>query len=276
MLPANDASGNYLYGRPDGWETLEEAVFVVTTLTEPATVTVNSGGNVHVFEAPAGASAFTVPMGVGSQAFSISRNGKVIQSGVSLKPILDSCVCGLYNFNPYGTCTPIHSAQLSINSCTVGTLPPGTIDSIQSDGYAAYTQGLRVSTCAPTPSLGVSTPTPPSGWGDTPTSTSSPTSTTSTSQTTTTTTTRTPQPTDITCIAGTGSGNYVGLCSFACHYGYCPNGVCTCTQSGAAVPTPPTTGTKCLPQYGLDESYLGLWSFACDHGYIPSTACRVV
>ncbi|KAL3483274.1 alpha-1,3-glucanase/mutanase [Aspergillus germanicus] len=108
MLPANNASGNYFYGRPDGWETLEDAVFVVTTLTEPATVTVNSGGNVHIFEAPAGASAFTVPMGVGSQAFSISRNEQVIQSGVSLKPILDGCVCGLYNFNPY-----------------VGTLPPG-------------------------------------------------------------------------------------------------------------------------------------------------------
>jgi hypothetical protein len=90
---------------------LEDAVFVVTILTEPATVTVNSGGNVHVFEAPAGASAFTVSMGVGSQAFSISRNDQVIQSGVSLRPILDGCVCGLYNFNPYGTCTPIHSAQ---------------------------------------------------------------------------------------------------------------------------------------------------------------------
>ncbi|KAJ0413050.1 glycoside hydrolase [Aspergillus carlsbadensis] len=91
MLPANNNSGNYFYGRPDGWETLEDAVFVVTTLTEPATVTVNSGGNIHVFEAPAGASAFKVPMGVGSQAFSISRYGQVIQSGVSLKPIIDGC-----------------------------------------------------------------------------------------------------------------------------------------------------------------------------------------
>jgi hypothetical protein len=103
MVPANNGSGNYFNGRPDGWETMEDAVFVVTTLTEPATVTINSGGNVEVFDAPAGASAFTVPMGVGSQAFSLSRNGQVIQSGVSLLPIIDGCVCGLYNFNPYGT-----------------------------------------------------------------------------------------------------------------------------------------------------------------------------
>jgi hypothetical protein len=103
MVPVNNDSGNYFYGRPDGWETMEDAVFVVTTLTEPATVTVNSGGKVQVFDAPAGASAFTVPMGVGSQAFSLSRNGQIIQSGVSLLPIIDRCVCGLYNSNPYGT-----------------------------------------------------------------------------------------------------------------------------------------------------------------------------
>ncbi|CEL10268.1 hypothetical protein ASPCAL13390 [Aspergillus calidoustus] len=137
MVPANNGSGNYFNGRPDGWETMEDAVFVVTTLTEPATVTVNSGGNVQVFDAPAGASAFTVPMGVGSQAFSLSRNGQVIQSGVSLLPIIDGCVCGLYNFNPY-----------------VGTLPPGPIDSLQSAGLNSLTQGLHVQTCAPTPSLG--------------------------------------------------------------------------------------------------------------------------
>jgi hypothetical protein len=107
MIPANNESGNYFYGRPDGWETMQDAVFVVTTLTEPATVTVNTGGNVQVIDAPAGASAFTVPMSVGSQAFSLSRNGQVIQSGVSLLPILDGCVCGLYNFNPYGMHLPL-------------------------------------------------------------------------------------------------------------------------------------------------------------------------
>ncbi|KAL3496299.1 glycosyl hydrolase family 71-domain-containing protein [Aspergillus germanicus] len=310
MVPANNGSGNYFNGRPDGWETMEDAVFVVTTLTEPATVTINSGGNVEVFDAPAGASAFTVPMGVGSQAFSLSRNGQVIQSGVSLLPIIDGCVCGLYNFNPY-----------------VGTLPPGPIDSLQSAGLNSLTQGLHVQTCAPTPSLGVHTPTPPPGWGeDTPTTTGTTTRTTTRTSSTSTRTTRTPtgptttrpQPTTTTrtttrtststrttttrtsttttrtstttkptttttsgpgtgqvCIAGTGPGNYVGLCSFACNYGYCPPGPCSCTQYGAPVPTPPSTGTRCLPQYGLDNSYLGLCSFACDHGYNPPAACRV-
>ncbi|KAL4811619.1 glycosyl hydrolase family 71-domain-containing protein [Aspergillus spinulosporus] len=304
MVPANNASGNYFYGRPNGWETMEDAVFVVTTLTEPATVTVNSGGNVEVFDAPAGASAFKVPMGVGSQAFSLSRNGQVIQSDISLLPIIDGCVCGLYNFNPY-----------------VGSLPPSPIDSLQPEGLYSLTQGLHVQTCSPTPSLGKTTPTPPPGWGAAPTTTrtSSTTSTTGTTtrttltstrttttrpptststSTTTMTTTTTTRPTTTTrtstttrpttttdptsgtgnvCIAGTGPGNYVGLCSFCCNFGYCPPGPCTCTAYGAPVPTPPTTGVRGVPLPWLENynSYLGLCSFACDHGYCPPTACQV-
>ncbi|KAL4900408.1 glycosyl hydrolase family 71-domain-containing protein [Aspergillus multicolor] len=304
MVPANNGSGNYFNGRPNGWETMEDAVFVVTTLTEPATVTVNSGGNVEVFDAPAGASAFKVPMGVGSQAFSLSRNGQVFQSDISLLPIIDGCPCGLYNFNPY-----------------VGSLPPApTIDSLQSAGLNSLTQGLHVQTCAPTPSLGKVTPTPPPGWGTAPTTTrtssttgtstrttrtstrtttsvtstrtststrttstrttSTRTSTTSTRTSTSTRTTTTTQPTGgtgNTCVAGTGPGNYVGLCSFCCNYGYCPPGPCTCTKTGAPVPTPPTTGVKGVPLPWLENynSYLGLCSFACDHGYCPNTACQV-
>ncbi|KAL4939137.1 hypothetical protein BDV06DRAFT_42050 [Aspergillus oleicola] len=293
MVPANNGSGNYFNGRPNGWETMEDAVFVVTTLTEPATVTVNSGGNVEVFDAPAGASAFKVPMGVGSQAFSLSRNGEVFRSDISLLPIIDGCVCGLYNFNPY-----------------VGSLPPAPIDSLQSAGLYSLTMGLHVSTCAPTPSLGKTTPTAPPGWGEavpTTTRTSSSTrttssgGTTSTTRTSTTTTTRTTttttrptttttRPTTTTttrpptnptggtgtvCVAGTGPGNYLGLCSFSCNFGYCPPGPCTCTQYGAPVPTPPSTGVRGIPQAGLDDSYLGLCSFSCDYGYCPSTACRV-
>ncbi|KAL4914768.1 glycosyl hydrolase family 71-domain-containing protein [Aspergillus aurantiobrunneus] len=272
MAPANNGSGNYFNGRPNGWETMEDAVFVVTTLTEPATLTVNSGGNVEVFDAPAGANAFKVPMGIGSQGFSLSRNGQVIQSGISLLPIIDGCVCGLYNFNPY-----------------VGTLPPSPVDNLQRDGLNSFTQGLHVSTCTPTPSLGNTTPTPPPGWGEAPTTTRTVTSTgtTGTSSTETTTTRSTTRTTTTTrptttgpgsgnvCTAGTGPGNYVGLCNFSCSYGYCPPGPCTCTQYGAPVPTPPSTGVRGMPQAGLDDSYLGLCSFACDHGYCPSTACRV-
>jgi hypothetical protein len=41
-------------------------------------------------------------MNVEVQSFSINRNDQVVLSGTSLKPIIDSCVCGLYNFNAYG------------------------------------------------------------------------------------------------------------------------------------------------------------------------------
>jgi hypothetical protein len=76
------------------------------------------------------------------------------------------------------------------------------------------------------------------------------------------------------CIAGTGSGNYLGLCSFCCNFGYCPPGPCACTASGSPVPTPPTIGVNGYPLYREDNSYLGLCSFACNHGYCPPTACR--
>ena len=33
------------------------------------------------------------------------------------------------------------------------------------------------------------------------------------------------------CVGGYGQGNYVGLCSFACSYGYCPSSACTTSSS---------------------------------------------
>lgn len=89
-------------GRPDGWESMADSVFVVSLLTSPATVQVNSGGTVYNYDAPAGASAKEVPMGVGSQSFTVIRDGQTILSGTSLKEIINDCVCGLYNFNAYG------------------------------------------------------------------------------------------------------------------------------------------------------------------------------
>ncbi|KAF9238860.1 CAZyme family GH71 [Penicillium roqueforti] len=145
MVPANNGSGNYFMGRPDGWESMADSVFVVSLLTSPATVQVNSGGTVYNYDAPAGASAKEVPMGVGSQSFTVIRDGQTILSGTSLKEIINDCVCGLYNFNAY-----------------VGTLPAGFDDPLQQDGLSAFTQGLRIHTCQPTPSLGTVPPAPPS------------------------------------------------------------------------------------------------------------------
>ncbi|KAL5042411.1 glycosyl hydrolase family 71-domain-containing protein [Aspergillus fruticulosus] len=233
-----DATDNYsLNSRPNGWETIEDVVFVVTLLTEPATVAVNSGGNVEAFDAPVGPSTFKVPMGVGSQAFLLSRNRQIIQSNISLLPIIDSCICGLYNFNAY-----------------MGSLPPSPIDSLQSAGLKRLTQGLNVRTCSPAPSLGKVVPKPPPGWGVAPSTTRTtgtttrttrtsthtttirattssirtstttrPTSSTRTGMTTRTSTARTITTTNPTggtgdtCIARRGRRNYAGLCSFACN-----------------------------------------------------------
>jgi hypothetical protein len=123
----------------------------------------------------------------------------------------------------------------------------------------------------------------PAGWPEVttiPTTTSTistskmTTSTTITTSTSATSTRSTTIPTSSSvCIAGTGAGNYEGLCSFSCHYGYCPSGPCTCTAFGTVIPAPPMTGTPGSPLPGEDASYSGLCSFACNHGYCPSTAC---
>ncbi|KAJ5432131.1 uncharacterized protein N7458_011287 [Penicillium daleae] len=126
MVPANNDSGNYFLGRPNGWESMEDSVFVVSLLTVPASVHVNSGGTVYAYDAPIGVSAQAIPMHVGIQSFSVSRNGQDILSGTSLKPIIDGCVCGLYNFNAY-----------------VGTLPTEFSDPLQPDGLSSFRQGLR-------------------------------------------------------------------------------------------------------------------------------------
>lgn len=81
------------------------------------------------------------------------------------------------------------------------------------------------------------------------------------------------------CVEGTVaeglSENYLGLCVFACQYGYCPEGVCTCVRYGTVVDEPAFDGsTDGCPADGLDDSYLGLCSFDCTHGYCPEGACQ--
>lgn len=94
---------DYYIGKPNGYQTVSDRVFVVSLLTSPGTITVTSGGNTQTFNAPAGGASFSVPMGVGQQSFSLSRGGSTVLSGTSLKDIINGCVCGLYNFNAYGT-----------------------------------------------------------------------------------------------------------------------------------------------------------------------------
>lgn len=134
----NNASGNFFRGRPNGWQSMTDEVFVVSLLKTPARVLVQSGDqSQQAFQAPAGISAYSVPMGVGQQKFAVTREGQTILSGTSLKDIVDTCICGIYNFNAY-----------------VGMLPaPASIDRLQPAGLARLSQGLNVP--CPTNTLGV-------------------------------------------------------------------------------------------------------------------------
>ncbi|OJJ35577.1 hypothetical protein ASPWEDRAFT_109940 [Aspergillus wentii DTO 134E9] len=139
--PSN-ASGNFFAGRPDGYETMKDEVFVVSLLNSSATVQVSSGDKTRKFHAPAGAKAFSLPMGVGKQKFSLIRNGKPVISDTSLKDVVDTCPCGIYNFNAY-----------------VGTVPAEkTIDRLQPDGLSMLTKGLHAP--CPTNTLGLSSTRP--------------------------------------------------------------------------------------------------------------------
>lgn len=132
-----DSTDNF-GSRPDGADTVADSIFVVALLTEAGTVQVSSGSNSQTFNGQAGANAWEVDIGAGTQSFSLSRGDKTVLSGTSLKDVSADCICGIYNFNAY-----------------VGTLPPGQPDSLQSpDGFQGFTSGLAVGTCQPTPSLG--------------------------------------------------------------------------------------------------------------------------
>ena len=135
--PGPKPNPNYFTGKPNGYDTMEDSVFVVALLKSPGTVTVASGSNKpQAFNAPAGASSWQVGMGTGKQSFSLSRNGQTILSGDSLRDIASGCVCGIYDFNAY-----------------VGTLPAGALDPLSADGLISFTNSLSA-TCQPTPSLG--------------------------------------------------------------------------------------------------------------------------
>lgn len=127
---ANNNTGNFFRGRPDGADTMLDEVFIVTILKKPAMVRVQSGDKTETYIAPPGVWSHSVPMGVGKQSFKVTRGFRTVQalSGTSLKDVLDTCVCGIYNFNAY-----------------VGTLPAeDNIDQLQPAGLAMLSDGLLV------------------------------------------------------------------------------------------------------------------------------------
>lgn len=183
MADANNVSGNYFKGRPNGWETMSDSVFVVSLLKSAGQVTVSSGSNSQTFNAPAGASAWTVPMGVGPQKFALQRSGSTVMSATSLRDVSDVCPCGLYNFNAY-----------------VGTLTcegSGEADPLGPDGIVSLTMSLKVTTCQAKPTLGTPLPGSCNGGGPEPTSTFQAGSSSSTSLTGTVTSTSRPVTTTL-------------------------------------------------------------------------------
>lgn len=110
MGEAQNPSGNYFKGRPDGADSMADAVFVISLLKEAGKVVVNSGKQSKTFDAPAGATAFQVPMGVGKQTFQLVRDGKQVLAETSLRDITDTCPCGckfaLISYQEYVTNVP--------------------------------------------------------------------------------------------------------------------------------------------------------------------------
>ncbi|KAF4449010.1 murein transglycosylase [Fusarium austroafricanum] len=233
---------NYFQGRPDGWQSMEDVVYVVSLLKSAGTVVVKSGGNTVTKEVPAGATLIKVDAALGKQTFTLKRGNTEVLSDTSLMDITNVCPCGLYNFNAY-----------------VGTVAAGFSDPMDSAGLASLTVGLHVTTCQPKPSLGTN-PASPTQASDPPTVTDP------------------GNGNGKACIEGTvadgQSDNYKGLCSYTCSFNYCPPGPCKCTKYGSAQSPPASNGRKGCPASGLDDSYKGLCDYTCNHGYCPSGACR--
>lgn len=140
LADANNSSGNYFKGRPYGWETMEDKVYVVSLLTEPGSLTITVGGNPVTVDAPPGAAKFSVDMVPGAVSFSLARGGATVVEGTAGMEVLDHCPCGIYNFNPY-----------------TGTIPAGEPDELLPEGYASIMAGLKVATCGPNGSLATAT-----------------------------------------------------------------------------------------------------------------------
>jgi hypothetical protein len=122
-------------GKPNGWDLVTDEVFVVALLKTPGKVTITSGTNTESFDAPAGTSLHKLPLGVGKQTFNLKRSDTEVFSETSLRDVVNTCACGIYNFNAY-----------------VGTVPTGPADALVDNGKIGegVPEGYE---CLPKPSL---------------------------------------------------------------------------------------------------------------------------
>lgn len=273
MKAGNNDSGNYFNGKPNGWEDMQDSVFVVSLLKSAGSIEVTSGKNIKTFNAPAGASSFKIDMGVGQQKFSLTRDSKQVFGGTSRRDVTDTCPCGLYNFNAY-----------------VGTLPEGKSDPLDAAGLASFTVGLSVKTCSAAPSLGSGSPAPVttvagggigsvSGGGN-PTGASG----VATSVTTVTTLKTTTISDFLPSTSGNPSVGPSGMPSGI------PSGTPSVGSGGSpsSIPASPSrTGSAAVPTSSdgaqgcnggtnvadISPNMAGLCSFSCSRGYCPSEVC---
>ena len=128
-------NADYTAGRPLGADTVADAVFVVALLTKPGQVSIHSGPNSQAFDAPAGASSWSLAMSAGKQSFALARDGHIVFNDTSLRDIKDECPCGIYNWNAY-----------------VGTAPATKPATLQPEGLEKFSVSMAAP-CQPRPSL---------------------------------------------------------------------------------------------------------------------------
>ncbi|KAJ5632489.1 hypothetical protein N7490_008828 [Penicillium lividum] len=75
-----------------------------------------------------------------------------------------------------------------------------------------------------------------------------------------------------TCTEGNSTNdNFLGLCSYACNFGFCPRNSCSCSSEGPLIQPPAQTSTDIgISLVGPDSD---LCNFACTRGYCPSSTC---
>lgn len=292
MKAGNNDSGNYFNGKPNGWQDMQDSVFVVSLLKSAGSIEVTSGKNTKTFNAQAGASSFKLDMGVGQQKFTLTRDSKQVLSGTSRKDITDTCPCGLYNFNAY-----------------VGTLPEGNSDPLDAAGLASFTVGMSVKTCSAAPSLGSGSPAPVSTapiassagstiGGGQPTGTSGPGTPMSTATATTSEIQSGPSGRPSGTPSGAPSGSPSGRPSGTGSPSGSPSGNPSGSPSGsptvgessspgsasasasrtgsATAPTPTSGGQSCNAGTNAPDkspNMAGICSFSCSRGYCPSDVC---
>jgi hypothetical protein len=74
-------------------------------------------------------------MSVGTQKFSLTHGATEVFSATSERDIVDSCPCGIYNFNAYVGTVPAAAPDVLVDNGAIGSSVPA--------GYQ----------CAPSPSL---------------------------------------------------------------------------------------------------------------------------